>query len=297
MAHLHRRAALPGVFPLTMTVILVLQPIGFAPIACGLGDQRFPAGSDDAKDILRAVESAYRKLSSYEDSGVVESFVERKASTPHKSTTSFSISFSRPDHVRLEWTIAGFDGQPLKSQLISDGQETIASWEWKQEYRRGANLRMGIAGATGVSSGAANTITRLLEAASGGITEFMACAEATRLEDEFVEGIPCHVVSANLPGVSRTYWIGRDDFLIRKVEQNIKSSLELMEKVERILPEGEALESHREEMKQLRARGDSTTRFVETHWDIRVNVDIPADRFKFLPPPGSAEVETFGAQP
>ena len=85
------------------------------------------------------------------------------------------------------------------------------------------SLANGVAGATGVSLGAAHTIATLLlphlwDAEPFG-SSALAIAAPRSIADEKIEGTECHHVAGSTPKGNRIdVWIGAQDHLVRRVD-------------------------------------------------------------------------------
>ncbi len=174
----------------------------------------------DAPTLLRRVVKAYAALNSYQDSGTVtrydgsDSPYQTPFMTAYQSPSLFRFSFSRPHpypplrHIVTKVDL-GFDGtaafyvtkrydKPPMSQPTQDLNEAIAR-------------------ATGISSGAAHTISQLLLRDISGFS-ILELVEARSLDDTRFNGIECHLISAQHPkGGEWRFWIEKDTLLIRKL--------------------------------------------------------------------------------
>lgn len=195
---------------------------------------------------------SYASCSSYQDTGVVE--------TTYDETTSgriekkpFKTYFQRPALFRFEW----IDYSPYKNGRVnivwSNGKDTFTYWE-PDRYEKDESLVMGIAGATGVSSGAAHTLSRLL------MEEIMSGFALTDLTDlsivgsEQFEGELCYRINGKHPsGSVFELWIGKSDYLVRKLRT--RSKFESFSTLEE-----------------------------EIHRNIKINAPIASSVFNFKPP-------------
>jgi len=167
--------------------------------------------------IIKKTAERYAAISSYQDSGVVETI--GGASLPARSTDIFfKTYFTRPRKLRFEWT----DYSPLSSVgrniVWSDGVKTFGFYSFEPDkIETKESLELGIAGATGVSRGSAHTVPNLLTNEIGGFS----LAELTKLTlkgQEQFEGEDCFVLEGYHPnGEAWQLWIGKKDFLLRKL--------------------------------------------------------------------------------
>src|SRR6185503_1188748 len=98
------------------------------------------------------------------------------------------------------------------------GHEVLTWWSIRPGVEKQYSLGAAIAGATGVSGGAAHTIpVLLLGKAIGGrrITEMEA---ATRIGDAELDGVTCFRVTGTLATTAITLWIDASTFLVRRID-------------------------------------------------------------------------------
>jgi outer membrane lipoprotein-sorting protein len=201
--------------------------------------------------ILKKTAARYATYSSYSDVGVVITTYD-EATAGRIEKQPFRLFFSRPNKFLVEWLDYYLQKDGRKNVVWSDGKAAFAYWE-PDTFEKKQNLEMGIAAATGVSSGAAYTIPRLL------IPEIEGWAlndlkKPTLVGEEVFEGELCYRIKGfDSGGDPNEVWIGKRDSLVRKVTTH--SSFEAFSTVQE-----------------------------EIHRNIRVNQPIPNDTFDFKPP-------------
>jgi outer membrane lipoprotein-sorting protein len=201
---------------------------------------------------MRRIAQSYAGCSSYQDTGVVETTFDETTSGRIEKKP-FKTYFQRPTLFRFEW----IDYSPYKDGRLnivwSNGKEAFTYWQ-PDRYEKEESLSMGIAGATGISSGAAHTLSRLL------MEDIMSGFALTDLTDlsivgsEQFEGEWCYRISGKHPsGSLYELWIGKSDYLVRKLRRRSKFE-------------------------------NFSTLEEEIHRDIKINVPIARSVFNFKPP-------------
>jgi len=199
-------------------------------------------GELTAQDIAAKTRAAYAALSSYSDTGTVESEIASQT-----LTLTFSTRLQRPNQYRIDWTQnymglqgkvwsdgsgdylqvdAGSPANPIALAAISAAGLQNGPNPQKMPDRRAA-----LAGAAALSSSAAATIPgAFFNQNCGDVFIYPAIAGRYPLkkeQDGKAGGVDCYVVSAEMdlskvpdagkPGtVSATLWIGKQDFLVRQ---------------------------------------------------------------------------------
>jgi hypothetical protein len=181
---------------------------------------------------LAGMTAAYASLRSYQDIGAVLFKIME-----WEQETTFATTFVRPSSFKFAWAIQ-HPFPPLKhlkarSVLWSDASGTFTSSSGflgeSPETRKEDSLALGVAGATGVSAGSANTIATLLMPSLWGPAGFgvaIANIGSPRLVgNELVDDTECdHVVGISSRGEQYDLWIGTKDHLLRKLQRPVAGS-------------------------------------------------------------------------
>lgn len=184
------------------------QPAG-TPAADGVQDAA-------ARDLLAAMAKTYAECTSYRDSGtVIDTWVGRDQT----STVAFKTTFVRGGSFRFEHVSPEHDGVGKPYIVWTDGKVVRTWWPLKPPHvREESSLEMGIAGATGISMGAALMIPRLL------FPDAIRAWALTDVIDPKVEGEeaiddkPCvKIAGADGRGGQRTIWLDKQSHLVRKL--------------------------------------------------------------------------------
>lgn len=202
----------------------------------------------DGKQIVQKMAAQYVNAKSYQDTGVVHS-ISGSEKPVIKEINHFKTFFVRPKLFRFEWNDLESSGGKAWYIVWSDAK-AVFSYSDLMGFEREEDLGMAIAGATGISRGAAHSVPVLLMPDESGfrLTEM---DRITLLREEPFEGEECFIVRGFHPfGFPIDMWISKRDFLIRK---------------------------HREHK-------DDGTFDEEIRRDIKINHEIPLATFQFTPP-------------
>lgn len=235
------------------------------------------------KAILKEMVARYASLSSYQDTGVVqtlpgESLLAASPTPPRfinisaggDTLVSFKTYYVRPQKFRFDW----------KSSLMPASRESVIWSDGKQDYSwmpsrgsrnggftltNGADLRFYVGEAQGSSSGAIFFVPSLLIEDLGYVPfgeMVSSMTELSLIKDEQFNGEMCHVVSGKIGGTPWVLWVGKNSHLLRKT-RTLYTSGSFHEMLER--------------------RRVKTYIAEEIHRDIRINEKISPDTFKYKP--------------
>lgn len=166
-----------------------------------------------ASDVLKRMAEAYATARTYEDTGTVRVVsLKEEGRRERERGMPFSTTFERPLKFRFQYQddivgatwIAHADG-PARLRFGRRKEQTLP-------------LSRAIASLTGVSSGSAHRVPRLLapDTVNGWSTADLS--EPILESSEAVEETLCHRLSGRTHGGhAETVWIGTRDFLIRRV--------------------------------------------------------------------------------
>ena len=89
-------------------------------------------------------------------------------------------------------------------------------------------------------------------------------------------------------------WIGRDGYLIRKIEQATASFRQALDEASDLLDMSDVPEAARKALEQMK---DASVLTREIHRDIEIDKEISDEVFRFAPPEGARLVEEFEVGP
>ena len=197
---------------------------------------------ESAGDLLSKMARTHASMKSYTDRGVVRLYLIPNSSP---NETTFETAFERPARFRFAW-VMHHPFPPLRhiawpAVVWSDGADSYSRYDYglgPPVTEKVESLGMAIAGATGVSNGAAHTVPRLLMPEIGG-TSVADLKSGTVVGIESVEGEPCYHVVGEARIGQTDVWIGTKDSLIRKVQERLSSTLQ--EEIRRDIHVGEEI--------------------------------------------------------
>lgn len=174
----------------------------------------------DPTRILNNMFRVYSRLASYQDEGIlVTTNDEETGGTIEKMP--FKTFFERPNLFRFEWTDYGIMKLGKTRVLWFDGKEAFTYWE-PDRYEKEESLSFAAAGATGVSYGTVRTVLELLLTEEFGGSRLKMLVKVSLLGEEMFEGVRCYRLKATDSGDPIELWIGKNDFLLRKLRQERK---------------------------------------------------------------------------
>src|ERR1035437_4357992 len=192
-------------------------------IALMLACEAFTGGAADkestdgltAQQILDKMAATYATCKSYRDSGVVTNFF----SPQHIDVKPFRTAFVRPDQFRFEYD----DPDPEKPYVVwAKGDAVRTWWHVRPGVQTPSSLGLGIAGATGVSSGSAHTIPTLLLPDQIGGRSMASLTDLTRLPDEAVDDTLCFKLQGKFADQPTTLWLEKETYVIRRIVEDSK---------------------------------------------------------------------------
>ena len=168
--------------------------------------------SPEAREIMNRMAEVYLTCSAYRDKGTVltTSFYAGDTDTEE---VRFMTAFVRPDRFRFEFV------EDSDRYIVHSDSSGTRTWWDLTGLDEEESLDLALAGATGVSMGAAHTIPSLLlnEKDSHRLTDL---TELTLLPDEKLGGVLCHRIEGkNWRGDTESLWIDKTTYLLRRIDE------------------------------------------------------------------------------
>ena len=177
---------------------------------------------EEGRRLLEDVARRYATCASYADDGLVTTLIiDEHGEERRLDAMRFSTRFVRPGRYRFEFGNQVNGAYWCQGVIWRDGEEVL---EWDRLGRSvptsSGHLSAAIAGATGVSSGAAHTIPRLLLPDDVGGFGIDDVVEAKLTGEEEVGRVTCWKVTGRHPSAGCAYviWIDKTQRLIRGIE-------------------------------------------------------------------------------
>jgi hypothetical protein len=191
------------------------------------------AQETEPQAIFKKTAEAYKTLETYSAEGTIVSDMDHNG-TKVKSETSFTIKLKKPNLYLISWQ----SNSTSRAESVSGPTQTSAIWSdgtqpylymgigEQKNYSKMSNDDAAMAGATGISQGAASTIPSLFFPDFKAFTNPFARLTAPQLiGTEQVGGEECYVIRGSSPAYKdETYWIAKKDFLIRKYAHSLDSA-------------------------------------------------------------------------
>jgi len=177
-------------------------------------DDDFP----DPPAILANMGAAYVGFASYQDHGLVETTFQSGTGNEFKSKVWFTTYFKRPNLFRFAFMMRMMAfGPDMITVIWSDGKSThVKSPIWPIDKE--PSLGMAIAGATGVSSCSAHTVSCMLMPDLVGGHRTTSIKGAEYVTNEQVEGETCDKITKISGSKQSDYWISQSRSVIRRMQ-------------------------------------------------------------------------------
>jgi hypothetical protein len=205
----------------------------------------------------------------------------------------FTLKLARPGSYVIEWLHEMAPGMPpTKGAVWSDGEEHYLMLG-ETRYSKMQNRDMALAGATGVSGGAAHLVPALFfDLEMSPLKHFQ---DAIRMPDEIIAQENCYVVEGAMSGIKLRFWITKNDHYIKQQQQTVGGQAEIPELSDDDLRESLKMmnqEATPERIAQMRrmmegmqtVMSQAKGTITQTQRDIRVNQPLTAADFDFKPP-------------
>ena len=272
------------------------QPLAQQPLAPA--DQ---AALVAARKVLEDAAATYKALETYTTEGTVIADMDTGA-TKINMTTTFSIALKKPNRYLISWTQknAMMPSMIQSGTVWSDGTQPYLYMGTLHAYSKMSSDEIAVAGATGVSGGAAMTIPSLFLPVLEKYALFSRLKDPKLEKTERVGDEDCYVVSGTSAiSTKETFWISKSKHFIMKDSRSLtppEGGWKMPKMTGKQLDEavrGMGLEVTEENKKKVREQMAQSTKLVKamkisgTFTELYLKVSAPAlktDDFQFVPP-------------
>jgi len=220
-------------------------------------------------EIFKNAQEKYASMTSYSDEGQTVATVSGST-----LTTTFIIKLARPNLYRIEWqqkNESAYSTTTTKPEAVwSAGAGDFLEMGFGVQKQKGQETAL--SSAVGISASASSSIPGTFFKMNWG-NQLGSVSGEKQQADEKVGDVDCYVFTSELKkGITRTLWIGKQDFLIHQV-RNVTSA----EAEKAMLTK--AAKDHPEILASLAIMGFSGITSTETHTNILVNPKLSATDF------------------
>ncbi len=221
-----------------------------------------------AGEIFKNARERYASMTSYSDEG--QTVATLNGST---ITTKFTIKLTRPNLYLIEWQ------QKNESAVYTTTTKTEAVWsagagdflDMGLGVQKQTSKEDALSSAAGISASASSSIPGTFFQMNWG-NQLGSASGEKQLADEKVGDVDCYVFSSESKGRTKTFWIGKQDFLIHQVRMVTSAEAE-----KAILTK--AAKDHPQIIVGLAIMGFNGITSTETHTNIVVNPNLSAADF------------------
>lgn len=236
-------------------------------------------------ELVRGVCAVYANCRSYRDVGEDVTVFDPGSARQHTRRRPFRTLFLRPDLFFFEFRSRRGDDEWDRYVVQRKAGRVRTWWSAHQEDRGPLALKHAIAGATGISGGAAYAVPRLLlpNEVSGRMT---VDARAMRVADAEADLAGCWVLEQSLGDRLERLWIDKTTLLIRRVvepEHEIGGAVpddQLQRLRKQVEAKGLDWSEHERILKEVRRFRTASIRT----YDAQADIDIDPAEFEFEPP-------------
>jgi len=175
---------------------------------------RISRGQSDvisADSLLKQMEAAYAAAKSYRDTISVRF---RNPDGGEGAQAECKVWFVRPDDFRIDGQSRRAPDAPPKREVIWANAATARSWSTTNPVTMRSKVQLAGSKMFGTY---AYHIPTLLEASYGGPHRLHQLEQPTLVGEENFEGVECYRIRGDWQGDPYEVWLGKTDFLVRKI--------------------------------------------------------------------------------
>ncbi|MBC8459282.1 MAG: hypothetical protein H8D67_14915 [Deltaproteobacteria bacterium] len=176
-------------------------------------------------EIFEKVKAAYKSMDTYKAQGTITANIDT-GGTETNIETSFSIILKKPNLYLISWTkkFIAMAGMSQAGAVWSDGDQPYLYIGGTNAYSKMGSDELALAGATGISGGAAFTIPSLfLSVFKNQHDPFSRLKDPQIEKTEKVGKEDCYVISGS-SSISKkeTFWVSKKSYLIKKYYRSLE---------------------------------------------------------------------------
>lgn len=176
-------------------------------------------------EIFEKVKAAYKSMDTYKAQGTITANIDTGGTEMNLETT-FSIILKKPNLYLISWTQKNMPmaGMSQAGAVWSDGAQPYLYIGGTNAYSKMGSDELALAGATGISGGAAFTIPSLfLSVFKNQPDPFSRLKDPQIEKTEKVGKEDCYVISGS-SSISKkeTYWVSKKSYLIKKYYRSLE---------------------------------------------------------------------------
>ncbi len=171
------------------------------------------SAAPEAMEIIAKTTMIYASLTSYRDSGTLET-VEDGEPSDH---ATFTTAYVAPDQLCFEYADTADSFDPHQHVLAMQGDTGQRMSDYDDAPETENDITLAISSLYGVTSTTSGNIPELLLQLDG--TTLFHLAHLKVLEEKSLDGVVClRLHGTDFNGSENTIWVGKEDRLIRKIE-------------------------------------------------------------------------------
>lgn len=177
----------------------------------------------NAHQIIEKMGETYKKCLSYQDSGVIQK-TPIDPSNKQVVQKPFKTYFAQPNLFCFEWK----EKIPQKEETLlyvvwHNGKEAYTYWELGK-FEKENSLEQAIVANSGISSSGISTVPLMLINQERSFI-LKSLIDEILVREDVIDGVKCYVIQAKYEKLGREVelWIGKDDFLLRKLKRKLSS--------------------------------------------------------------------------
>ena len=171
-----------------------------------------------AQEVFQRMFDTYANCETYFDEGY-QNTTHIEDSGNWSERIDFSTAFVRPDRFRFEYQEKESMFSTTRYIIWRSGDEISRWWDLTPRVEHLESLSLAIGGAAGVSLGTSENIPTLLTPEEFEWVVLGGYNSLKRVSDRKVSGTRCYVIEAMDDGAKRTVYIGKKDYLVRRIDE------------------------------------------------------------------------------